>query len=134
MYRYLDCRKADLGPAESFIVETTRKWIGAVGARRCPADAIAADFLARGLMGGMGAFHRILMLLNVRGSMPLGFAPEGLMRIAEGEALLLSILQNECCRPETLRCIFTQKHVAEVCAAAIDDFNAALHVAGLPLQ
>ena len=134
MYRYLDRRTDELGPAEGFVVEVTRKWVGAVSARRCPADAIAADFLARGLMGGIGAFHRILMLLNVRGLVPLGFAREGCERIAEGEALLLSILQNECCRPETLRCIFAQNHVAEVCAAAIDDFNAALHVAGLPLQ
>lgn len=134
MYRYLDHRTADLGPAEAFIVDVTRKWVGAVSGRTCPADAVASDFLDRGLMGGIGAFHRILMVLNVRAGLRFGFAMEGCPLIAEGEALILSLLQDECCRADTLQCIFGKEHVAEVCAAAIDDFNAALHVAGMPLQ
>ncbi len=133
MYRYLDHRTADLAPAEAFIVAATRKWVGAVSKRKCPADAVASDFLDRGLMAGIGAFHRILTVLNVRARLRFGFAMEGCPLIAEGEALILSLLQERCSRAVTLQCIFGQEHVAEVCSAAIDDFNAALHVAGMPL-
>lgn len=80
MYRYLDQEVAAQSAGARFIIENTRKWVAAISERKCPAHAIASDFLANQMIGGIGAFHKLLGVLATRASISLGFATQGCAR------------------------------------------------------
>ncbi|QNE04541.1 hypothetical protein [Croceicoccus marinus] len=130
MYRFLDRHLADLDEGARITVDAVRKWVTAVAERKCPADAVAPLFLDRRLIGAMAPFHRALTLLAVYGRMQLGFARECCPVVAEGEALLLSLLDRTSDRRRTCLAAVNEPYV-EALQQAVMELEAAMQVAGL---
>lgn len=131
MYRYLDQEIVALDSGGRFVVTAIRKWITAVADRTCPADAIAPDFLAHQMIGGLTAFHRALALITVRSRITLAFARSGCPTVAEAEAIVLSLLQAAPSQVETIAGHLLPEYLCAEMRDAVADLNAALHVAGL---
>lgn len=130
MYRYLDQHLNELDDGEQFTVKAVRDWVMAVAERKCPADAIAPLFLEQRLIAALAPFHRALMLLAVHAKMQLGFARPCAPVVAEGEALLLSLLDHSQDRVTACQAAVTAPHV-DALLQAIMEFEAAMQVAGL---
>ena len=130
MYRFLDRHLADLDEGAHFTVDAVRKWVTAVADRQCPADAITPMFLDRRLIGALAPFHRALMLLVVHGRMQIGFARPCCPVVAEGEALLLALLDRTNDRRLVCHAAVTDPH-AEGLQQAVMELEAAMAVAGL---
>ncbi len=104
--------------------------VAAVAGRTCPADAITPMFLDRRLIGALAPFHRALTLLVVHGRMQIGFARACCPVVAEGEALLLALLDCTSDRGPVCQAAVTDAH-AEGLRQAVMELEAAMAVAGL---
>lgn len=133
MYRYMERELAQLDDAERFITDNTRRWVAAVMKRECPARAIEQGFLAAGMIGGMGAFHRILMLLNQHARMPMGYANQHCPRLAEGESLVLTLVSDRDIVRPALDVLITRPCAASLIEQSVDELCAALQIAGLTI-
>ena len=130
MYRFLDRNLSDLDEGARFTVDAIRKWVTAVADRQCPADAVTPAFLDRRLIGALAPFHRALTLLVVHGRMQIGFARSCCPVVAEGEALLLALLDRSNDRGPACEAAVTAPHV-EGLQQAVMELEAAMAVAGL---
>ena len=130
MYRFLDAPITGLDCGARFIVNSVRCWVTAVAERKCPADAITPLFLDRRMIGALAPFHRALTLLAVHASMQIGFAKSCCPVVAEGEALLLSLLDRGSDRMAICECVVGTAHAERLCQSVME-LEAALQIAGL---
>ncbi len=130
MYRFLDQRLSALDEGGQFAVKSVRGWVMAVADRKCPADAIAPLFLDRRMIAALAPFHRAMTLLAVHAKMQLGFARPCCPVVAEGEALLLALLDRTSDRAAVCAAAGAAPYV-EALQQAVMELEAAMQVAGL---
>lgn len=94
MYAYLDRPTATLDEGGKILVWAMRQWTAAVGKRSCPVAALGKTLAARGLISTLAPFHRVMSLLATRARQDLPFAPFWNPLVAEGEALLLTLVSD----------------------------------------
>ncbi|HEX7821972.1 MAG TPA: hypothetical protein VF463_15290 [Sphingobium sp.] len=122
MYAFIDRPVVALDHGGRFLVWTVRNWVAALAEGRCPAAAIGPAFAKWDMMAAFPPFHRMLSLLNAHGLQTLAVAPVECCRVAEHEAIFLSLIANlEQRRPEVVRdtvaLLVEEEHVGTVIAA-----------------
>jgi len=131
VYRFMDRNLDDFDEATRFIIRSTRGWIRAVVSRKCPAQAIAQEFLSHNLIAGMGPFHRVLMALNMNMRLPLAYAGHDCPRVAEGESLILTLIADEAIAEPALDALIDRPCAVSAVMESLNELRAALHIAGL---
>lgn len=130
MYRFLDQHLSTLDAGAQFTVKAIRGWVMAVADRKCPADAITPLFLDCRMIGALAPFHRVLTLLAVHAKIQIGFAKPCCPVVAEGEALLLALLDRGIDRSGTCRTLVNEPHITAL-EQSVMELEAAMQVAGM---
>ncbi len=131
MYHYLDRPISTLDLGGRFFVWAIRGWVQAVNHRHCPCRALGDGFARWNAEAGLQSFSMAMAILNCEAREQLYFRPSGHPRIAEHEALLMTLFETVRHRPqaafrETLAMIVPATsapslHIAlETAAAAFD--------------
>ena len=135
MYQYLDGRVIDLREGERVLVWAMRRWLLAVRRGECPLQPVGAMFSAHRVLPGLASFHEVMDLVSRRTRQNLAFAPLRCRRIADGEALLLSMIRGVLHRPPAqtfaTATLIVGDPNADVLISALVSLAAALAEAGL---
>ncbi|WP_156679749.1 hypothetical protein [Sphingomonas profundi] len=91
MYEFLDQPVERLGNGSRFILWAMRAWVNAARRGRCGRQAVAGSFVNMGAAAALPDFHATMARLRVAPGHPIAFAPLACRRMAEGEALMLSL-------------------------------------------
>ncbi|NYH96133.1 hypothetical protein [Novosphingobium marinum] len=91
MYEFVDRPLARMDYGARFLVFSMRMWVSSLGRKQCPASAVAPGFAKWGMMAGLQAFHRAMLLLNRDGLEQLGFCSLKCNHVSEHEAILLTL-------------------------------------------
>jgi hypothetical protein len=102
---------------------------------RCPAAAIGPAFAKWDMMAAFPAFHRMLSIFNAHGIETLAVAPIDCRRVAEHEAIFLSLFSNlERLRPQVVRdtiaLLVEEEHIGTV-LGAVSTLGSAMRDAGI---
>lgn len=122
MYDFVDRPVTALDPGGRFLIWTLRNWVKTLSEGRCPAAAVGPAFAKWHMMAAFPAFHRMLTLLNLHGLQMFGVAPVECRRVAEYEAVFLSLVNGlGQSRPvvlrDTLGLLVEEAHVGPALAA-----------------
>ncbi len=91
MYQYLDRSVSDFAASDALLVWAMRQWVDAMRRGRCPCAALGPTLAARRLTALLPDFNIAMMLLDREGQRELRFGALGCGRVADDEALLLSL-------------------------------------------
>jgi hypothetical protein len=94
MYDFVDRRVTDLDHGGRFLIWSMRRWTGAMSEQRCPGGAIGGAFARWRMIAGLQPFLRMMALLNRHGLETFRFCPLGCNRVAEHEAIVLSLVRG----------------------------------------
>ena len=137
MYAYVDRQVGSLDPAAGLLVDSMRRWVTAAAARTCPPHAIGPAFHMLGALPAMPYFHMAMILINRDARQQVGFAPIHCPRVAEDEAILLSVLRSVADRrPDRTRTtlgLFVAEKAVEPLTATLTELVTRLERAGLAL-
>lgn len=104
MYAFVDRRVTSLDRGGQFLIWSMRKWVWSLGEGKCPVPAIAPAFAKWGMMAGLTAFHKAMIILNTEGLETSGFGPLQCGCISEHEAIMLSYFHAfRAARPEQVK-------------------------------
>ncbi len=103
MYDYIDRPVTSLDHGGRFLVWAVRSWVTALGQEICPATVVGPAFARCRMIGGLAAFHRTMLLLNMHGLETMRFCSLGCNRVSEHEALVISLVRGmQMLRPEAI--------------------------------
>lgn len=118
MYEFVDRPVTSLDHGSRFLVWSMRNWVAACAERQCPGGRIAESFGRWGMLQGLHPFLRMMALLNRHGLTNLEFCKLGCNFIAEGEAIVLGVIQsglgNGRSLPGTLEWLIEEDHVGDL--------------------
>ncbi|AKH43946.1 hypothetical protein FHS61_002647 [Altererythrobacter atlanticus] len=92
MYDYIDRPLEGLAERQRFLVWAMRLWVMSKHQARCSVRAVEPLFREKEAEGALGAFHCLMSVLARHTRCPLHFSAPCCPSVAEGEALLLTLI------------------------------------------
>lgn len=92
MYEFVDRPVTSLNAGGRFLIWSMRSWVASAGGENCPARVIAPAFASWNMIGGLQAFHRMMLILNRDALEAFRFCALHCNHISEHEAIILSLL------------------------------------------
>ena len=104
MYDFVDRPVTGLDRGARFLIWSMRRWMSAMGERRCPGGVLAGPFVRWNMTAGLHPFLRMMALFNHNGLETFQFCTLACNHVSEHEAIILSLicgLRDQ--RPEVVR-------------------------------
>lgn len=135
MYDFVDRPVIALDHGGRFLIWTLRNWVKALTEGQCPAAAVGPAFAKWNMIGGLPAFHQLLLQLNSHGLDAFSVAPVECRRVAEHEAIFLGLVnglahEEPAVPRDTLALLVEEDEVSAVYASLLQ-LGAAMRKAGI---